>query len=73
MPKPTKSPTPGERLVMPPELKTALAANPEAARNFDGFPPSSKKIILGWIASAKRAAETVRQAEKDLKANHYRQ
>jgi uncharacterized protein YdeI (YjbR/CyaY-like superfamily) len=69
-----------ERLVMPPDLKTALAANAEAARNFDRFPPSSKKIILGWIANAKRpetrtkrVAETVRQAAKNLKANHYRQ
>jgi uncharacterized protein YdeI (YjbR/CyaY-like superfamily) len=66
--------------VMPPDLKTALAANAEAARNFDRFPPSSKKIILGWIANAKRpetrtkrVAETVRQAAKNLKANHYRQ
>jgi uncharacterized protein YdeI (YjbR/CyaY-like superfamily) len=69
-----------ERLVVPPDLKTALAARPVAARNFDGFSPSSKKIILGWIASAKRpetrlkrVAETVRQAAKNLKANHYRQ
>jgi uncharacterized protein YdeI (YjbR/CyaY-like superfamily) len=69
-----------ERLVVPPDLKTALAADPDAARNFDRFPPSSKKIILGWIASAKRpetrakrVAETARQAAKNLKANHYRQ
>jgi uncharacterized protein YdeI (YjbR/CyaY-like superfamily) len=69
-----------ERLTMPPDLKTALAANPAAARNFDAFPRSSKKIILGWIASAKRPEtrakrvdETVRQAAKNLKANHYRQ
>jgi uncharacterized protein YdeI (YjbR/CyaY-like superfamily) len=71
---------PVERRVVPPDLKAALAANANAARNFDGFPPSSKKIILGWIASAKRpetrakrVAETVRQAAKNLKANHYRQ
>jgi uncharacterized protein YdeI (YjbR/CyaY-like superfamily) len=69
-----------ERLTMPPDLEAALASNPVAARNFDRFPPSSKKIILGWIASAKRPEtrtkrvdETVRQAAKNLKANHYRQ
>jgi uncharacterized protein YdeI (YjbR/CyaY-like superfamily) len=69
-----------ERLVMPPDLRAALTANPEAARNFAAFPPSSKKIILGWIATAKRpetrkkrVTETVRQAAKNLKANHYRQ
>jgi uncharacterized protein YdeI (YjbR/CyaY-like superfamily) len=69
-----------ERLAMPPDLKAAMTANPEAARNFAAFPPSSKKIILGWIATAKRpetrkkrVTETVRQAAKNLKANHYRQ
>jgi uncharacterized protein YdeI (YjbR/CyaY-like superfamily) len=65
---------------MPPDLTKALDADPTARRHFDGFPPSSKKIILTWIASAKRPdtrakriAETVRQAAKNLKANHYRQ
>jgi uncharacterized protein YdeI (YjbR/CyaY-like superfamily) len=69
-----------EGLVVPPDLKEALAANPDAARNFDAFPRPSRKIILGWIAAAKRpetrakrVAETVRQAAKNLKANHYRQ
>ena len=69
-----------ERLTMPADLKAALAADPDAARHFAAFPPSSKKIILGWIASAKRpetrakrVSETVRQAAKNLKANHYRQ
>ncbi len=69
-----------ERLDVPPDLKKALAANPAAAHNFEAFPPSSKKIILTWIANAKRpdtrkkrVAETVRQAAKNLRANHYRQ
>jgi uncharacterized protein YdeI (YjbR/CyaY-like superfamily) len=69
-----------ERLVVPPDLDAELAANPDAARHFAAFPPSSRKIILGWIAGAKRpetrakrVSETVRQAAKNLKANHYRQ
>ena len=69
-----------ERGEVPPDLTKALAANPAARRHFDAFPPSSKKIILTWIARAKRpdtrakrVAETVRQAAKNLKANHYRQ
>jgi uncharacterized protein YdeI (YjbR/CyaY-like superfamily) len=69
-----------ERLQIPPDLGKALDANATARRHFDAFPPSSRKIILTWIASAKRAetrakrvAETVRQAAKNLKANHYRQ
>src|SRR5687768_10686239 len=56
-----------ESLTMPDDLRDALAANADAQRHFDGFPPSSKKIILQWIASAKkpetratRVAETVR-------------
>jgi uncharacterized protein YdeI (YjbR/CyaY-like superfamily) len=69
-----------ERLEIPADLERALAANPQASRYFDAFPPSSKKIILTWIASAKkpetrarRVAETIRQAAKNLRANHYRQ
>lgn len=69
-----------ERLEIPADLETALAANRTAKRYFDAFPPSSKKIILTWITHAKRpetrakrVAETVRQAAKNLKANHYRQ
>ena len=69
-----------ERLAIPPDLSDAFARSATAARNFDSFPPSSKKIILTWIANAKRpetrakrVAETVRQAAKNLKANHYRQ
>ena len=69
-----------ERLEIPPDLEKALAANPKAKRHFDAFPQSSRKIILTWITHAKRpdtrakrVAETVRQAAKNLKANHYRQ
>lgn len=69
-----------EVLTMPPDLERALDANPAAKRNFEAFPPSSKKNILWWIASAKRPEtrtrriqETVSLAAKNLKANHYRQ
>jgi uncharacterized protein YdeI (YjbR/CyaY-like superfamily) len=69
-----------DAMIVPPDLKAALAANAAASRYFDAFPPSSKKIILGWIGSAKRpetrakrVAETVRLAAKNQRANHYRQ
>ncbi len=69
-----------EEITVPPDLEEALAANPTAAGYFDAFPPSSKKNILWWIQSAKkpetrakRVAETVRLAETNIKANHYRQ
>lgn len=69
-----------DRLEIPAELLERLSANEEARRNFEGFSTSSKKIILFWIASAKRDAtrqkrieETVRLAAQNIKAAHYRQ
>ena len=45
---------------------------------FEAFPPSSKKIILFWISTAKkpetrqqRIEQTVALAEKNIRANHY--
>ena len=69
-----------EALTMPPDLAHALRADTVAKRHFDAFPPGSRKIILTWIASAKRPetraariAETVRLAAENRRANHYRQ
>jgi uncharacterized protein YdeI (YjbR/CyaY-like superfamily) len=69
-----------ENLQMPGDLRKALAAAPDARRHFDNFPPGSKKIIYQWILQAKRpetrakrVAETVTMAKKNLRANHYRQ
>ena len=69
-----------EALAMPDDLTAALAVNAAAEANFAAFPASSKKIILRWIAGAKRPAtranriaETVSLAERDIRANHYRQ
>jgi uncharacterized protein YdeI (YjbR/CyaY-like superfamily) len=69
-----------DELVMPADLVERLSANAEAKRNFEAFSTSSKKIILFWIASAKREEtrqkrieETVRLAARNIKAAHYRQ
>ncbi len=69
-----------DALVVPDDLRDALAANADAQRHFDAFPPGSRKIILQWVASArkpetraKRIAETVHLAAQNIKANHYRQ
>jgi uncharacterized protein YdeI (YjbR/CyaY-like superfamily) len=69
-----------ESLTVPDDLGAALRANKRAAANYDTFAPSSKKLILTWIASAKRPetrakriAETVTLAAKGIRANHYRQ
>lgn len=68
-----------DALVMPDDLLGAPAANPTAQRYFDAFPDSAKRIILFWIASAKRSetrarriATTVELAEQNLRANDYR-
>ena len=69
-----------DSLEVPNDLVLELAANKRAAVNFRAFPPSSRKIILWWIASAKRpmtraarVAETVRLVAENIRANHWRQ
>jgi uncharacterized protein YdeI (YjbR/CyaY-like superfamily) len=66
-----------QRLTVPRDLQ-ALLDNDQAARaNFARFPPSSRQLILEWIASAKRPAtrqrriqQTVTLAARDIRANH---
>jgi uncharacterized protein YdeI (YjbR/CyaY-like superfamily) len=43
-----------ERLEVPEDLTAALAAHHPAAANFAAFPPSARKMLLGWIATARR-------------------
>lgn len=64
-----------EALIVPPDLAKGFASNRRAKVNFDAFSPSSKKVILRWIESAKRketrekrVAETVRLAAQNIKA-----
>jgi uncharacterized protein YdeI (YjbR/CyaY-like superfamily) len=66
-----------EALEVPADLAEALSSNEAAQRYFDAFPASSKKIILTWIATAKRdetrkrrILETVRLAAENKRANH---
>ena len=67
-----------EDIVIPSDLKKKFSRNVKAYRNFEAFPPSSKKIILLWILNAKtpetrrkRIEETVLLAKKNIRANHY--
>lgn len=69
-----------ETLTKPDDLAAALASYPAAAEHFEAFPRSSKRLILEWIASAKRPEtraarvdETARLAADNIRANHYRQ
>lgn len=68
-----------ERMEVPPDLAAALDANPTAKGHFDGFPPGVRKGIFQWIITAKRpdtrakrVAETVALAAKNVRANQYR-
>ncbi len=68
-----------DALTIPADLEAALTENDAARQNFNAFPPSSKKIILRWIESAKRPetrarriAETVTLAAQNIRANHNR-
>ncbi len=63
---------------VPDDLKKEFARNKSALKKYHLFPPSSKRIILEWINSAKRPEtrekrikETVKLAKLNIRANHY--
>ncbi|MGF7216801.1 uncharacterized protein YdeI (YjbR/CyaY-like superfamily) [Spirosoma lacussanchae] len=67
-----------EDLICPPDLQTALEANPTAKTYFDAFPRSAKRALLEWLLNAKttatrdrRIAELVTKAERNERANQY--
>jgi uncharacterized protein YdeI (YjbR/CyaY-like superfamily) len=69
-----------ENLIIPDDLQEQFSKNKTAFDYWEKFPPSSKRGILEWILNAKkpetrqkRIEETVSLAEKDIRANHYRQ
>lgn len=43
-----------DALLVPDDLAAALTAHPPATQEFAGFPPSTRRNVLRWIASAKR-------------------
>ena len=43
-----------ERLEVPDDLAAALESRPPAGVNFAAFPPSVRKMLLSWIAVARR-------------------
>lgn len=69
-----------ENIIIPDDLKKLFSKNKTALENWENFPRSSKRGILEWIMNAKkpetrqkRIEKTVSLAEKNIKANHYRQ
>ncbi|WP_410658928.1 YdeI/OmpD-associated family protein [Amycolatopsis sp. lyj-112] len=62
---------------VPDDLRARLDANTAARDNFEQFPPSSKRLILEWIVTAKkpetrqrRITKTVDLAAENVRANH---
>jgi uncharacterized protein YdeI (YjbR/CyaY-like superfamily) len=63
--------------VIPDDLRAEFEENPAALANFEAFPPSSRRLILEWIAKAKkpetrqrRIEQTVSLAAENRRANH---
>ncbi len=66
-----------QNAIVPDDLQRAFTRSKTALKHFTAFPPSSKRLILEWIASAKRPetrskriAETVSLSAKNIRANH---
>ncbi|MFD0363557.1 YdeI family protein [Nocardia sp. GCM10030253] len=66
-----------QRWAVPDDLRTLLDRNEAARTNFESFPPSSKRLILEWIVTAKkpetrqrRIDRTVELAAVNIRANH---
>ncbi len=51
-------------LPTPPELKKALAGNPEARKNWERFAPSHRKNYIRWLLDAKRQETRQRRIKK---------
>ena len=67
-----------DALLVPDDLAAALEAIPPAARHFAAFPPSTRRNILRWIASArtedtrtKRITRTVADAQHDIRVSSH--
>ena len=57
-----------ERLEVPDDLAAALDDHPPASVNFAAFSPSARKMLLGWIAVARRPETRVIRITKVAKA-----
>jgi uncharacterized protein YdeI (YjbR/CyaY-like superfamily) len=57
-----------EALIVPEALALALAADPKAAAGFEGLSPSARKMVLYWIAEAKRPETRARRIEQTVAA-----
>jgi uncharacterized protein YdeI (YjbR/CyaY-like superfamily) len=65
-----------EKLLVPDDLSEALSASPPARTNWDTFPPSTRRMLLQWVAEArrpetraKRIADIAEKAARNERAN----
>ncbi|HKQ57618.1 MAG TPA: YdeI/OmpD-associated family protein [Candidatus Eisenbacteria bacterium] len=56
----------GKPVIIPIELKRALARSPKAKAAFDKFPPSHQREVIGYIVEAKKAETRERRAAKTV-------
>jgi uncharacterized protein YdeI (YjbR/CyaY-like superfamily) len=53
-------------VVVPIELKRALARSPKAKEEFEKFPPSHQREVIGYIVEAKKPETRERRAAKTV-------
>ena len=53
-------------VVIPVELKRALARSPRAKAEFEKFPPSHQREVVGYIIEAKKPETRERRAAKTV-------
>lgn len=53
-------------VVVPIELMRALARSPKAKAEFEKFPPSHKREVIGYIVEAKKPETRERRAAKTV-------
>ncbi len=56
-----------KKLVIPPDLKKALATDKKAGENFDNFAPSYKRLYARWIENAKRKETRGKRIKQTVK------
>lgn len=57
-----------EAMVEPPDLRAALDANEVARANWEGLPPSARKMAIGWIDTARRPETRASRVEETVRA-----
>lgn len=57
---------PGDVSAVPDDLRDALRSNDPAREHFDAFPPSSRRLILEWIVTAKKPETRRRRIDRTV-------